>query len=320
MPKSEAGTLRQIPPDSIDRNPDNPRLVFRPEELSTLMASIRRHGIQVPLTVFQEGRRFVLIDGERRWRCARKLNLSTVPALVREPPSPLDNLLLMFNIHALREQWDYFTIANKLPRIVDLFKTERHREPTEAELSEETGLSRGQIRRCRLLLQLPAEYRNLLVSELELPKAKQQLSEDFFIEMERALKTIRNRLPDAVHDLDEARRTLITKYRAGMISNVVEFRQLRKMATSVDRLGVKRNTAQAAIRTVLEPASQKGISAVYHTQFEAKFDAERAAREAAHLVAFLDACAPERLTGELKTALIELRDALNIVLQGPENV
>ena len=79
------------------------------------MASIRRNGIQVPISVYEDDGGFVLIDGERRWRCARKLNHQRIPALVQQKPAPLADLLLMFNIHMLREQWDYLTIANKLP-------------------------------------------------------------------------------------------------------------------------------------------------------------------------------------------------------------
>lgn len=76
------GTLRQISPDDIDRNPDNPRLIFRQQEMESLLVSIDRHGIQVPIAVYREGKTYRLIDGERRWRCAKKLNLKTIPALV----------------------------------------------------------------------------------------------------------------------------------------------------------------------------------------------------------------------------------------------
>src|ERR1041384_38610 len=160
--------LREIAPDKIRRNPDNPRIFFRDQELDALTASIKRYGIQVPITVYAERSHFVLIDGERRWRCATKLNLRSIPALVKPKPSPLENLLLMFNIHALREQWDYLTIARKLPNVIELFQAENDRDPTEIELSELTGLTRGQIRRCKFLLDLPDKYRRLLEKELAL--------------------------------------------------------------------------------------------------------------------------------------------------------
>src|SRR6266704_3472830 len=136
MPElSPHGRLKHIPPDSIEKNPENPRLFFRQEEMEQLLSSIDEIGIQVPLAVYEAGGRYHLIDGERRWRCALKLNLKTVPALVQERPSTLQNLLLMYNIHALREQWDYFTIASKLHRISELFEEERRHVPTEQELS-----------------------------------------------------------------------------------------------------------------------------------------------------------------------------------------
>ena len=133
------------------------------------------------------------------------LNLKSIPALVQEKPSELENLLLMYNIHALREQWDYYTIASKLNRIIDLFNAETGSDPTEKDLSEATGLTRGQIRRCRLLLNLPERFKEMLLNELDLPKVQQKLSEDFFIEMERSLKTITKRIPAYEENLDDIR-------------------------------------------------------------------------------------------------------------------
>src|SRR4051794_17234675 len=113
--------LKDVPLALVDRNPENPRIRLRQSELLELLDSIRVYGVQVPISVYKEGGRYILIDGERRWRCCKKLNKKSIPALVqRQKPSPLQNLLLMFNIHALREQWDLLTIALKLPRVFEL--------------------------------------------------------------------------------------------------------------------------------------------------------------------------------------------------------
>ena len=64
--KRATGKLAQLSPRKIDRNPENPRLIFRQEEMESLMVSIDTYGIQVPLTVYQEGKAYRLIDGERR--------------------------------------------------------------------------------------------------------------------------------------------------------------------------------------------------------------------------------------------------------------
>ena len=145
-------TLREIPVDLIDRNPENPRIVFRQAELEELLVSIRKYGVQVPISVYKDGNRYVLIDGERRWRCALKLNHKTIPGLVQSKPDQLTNILLMFNIHALREQWDLLTIALKLPRVIKLLKKQLGYEPNERELLEQTGLRRAILRRCKLLI------------------------------------------------------------------------------------------------------------------------------------------------------------------------
>lgn len=226
--------LTDIAIDKIDRNPENPRIFFRPAELETLLNSIRRHGVQVPISVYKERGRYVLIDGERRWRCSLKLNRRTIPALVQEKPDALGNLLLMFNIHALREQWDLLTIALKLPRVIQLLRSRLQKEPTEKDIAEETGLPRAAIRRSKLLMEMPEEYRDQLLADLQRPKNQQQLSEDFFIEMERALKTVERALPSALHDKNQARDVLIDKYRKKVISNLVDLRYIPKIARAAN--------------------------------------------------------------------------------------
>ena len=122
----------------------------------------------------------------------------------------------MFNIHALREQWDLLTIALKLPRVIDLYREERGNESNERELSDEIGLARATIRRCRLLMALPKHHVDIILAELKKPKVQQRITEDFYIEMERALKTVGNRMPTLIRDekqRDEIRNVLLEKYR-----------------------------------------------------------------------------------------------------------
>src|SRR5258708_3682240 len=163
-------TLETIEVARIDPNPDNPRTHFRQGELEKLLDSIRKYGVQVPISVYRDGPRFVLIDGERRWKCGLKLGHRTIRALVQRKPTPLENLLLMYNIHALREQWDLLTIALKLPAIIELSVRDRGTRPNERELAALTGLTRAIIRRCTYLLNLPPRYRDIILAELEKPK------------------------------------------------------------------------------------------------------------------------------------------------------
>jgi ParB family chromosome partitioning protein len=252
--QSSKPKLDQIPVRLIRPNPENPRLAFRQGELDELQESIRVYGVQVPIAVYKDGGNFFLIDGERRWRCSVKLNKKTIPALIQEKPSPLQNLLLMFNIHSLREQWDLLTIALKLPKVIALLKKERKKQITEAELSGATGLSRASIRRCKLIMDLPKKYKDMLLDELKKPKAKQRLSEDFFIEMERALKTVSRAMPSVITNRDAVRDTLLDKYERGIIDNIVDFRKVAKIARA-EKVGADPSTARRAIERLMSDAN-----------------------------------------------------------------
>ncbi len=116
--------LQEINPDSIRQNPDNPRLIFQEEEMNELLESIREVGIKVPVSVYSDGHKFTLLDGERRWRCAKKLNLKVVPAIVQPKPTRLENLLMMFNIHNVRVDWDLMPMALKLGEVREMLEKE----------------------------------------------------------------------------------------------------------------------------------------------------------------------------------------------------
>jgi ParB family chromosome partitioning protein len=248
---AENSDLREIDVSRIGRNPENPRILFRQEEMENLLESIRQYGVQVPISVYKDDGRYVLIDGERRWRCCLKLNKKTIPALVQEKPSPLTNLLLMFNIHSLREQWDLLTIAMKLPKVIRLLTIETSLSPNEADLSRKTGLSRGIIRRCKLLMELPEEYKKTILVELQKPKPQQKLTEDFFIEMERSLKTVERAMPDVITNKDSVRRVLIRKYLGETIPNILQFRRVAKIARA-ENVSADKNVASTVLRRLFE--------------------------------------------------------------------
>src|SRR5690242_6985181 len=127
--------VRLIEPAEIDRNPENPRLIFREDELLALQESIAEQGILVPLTVYQGTKGYVILDGERRWRCALKLGLSSVPAIIQPEPDSLTNIMMMFAIHKTRSDWDPLPTALKLEKLEGELEGRLGRVPTEQELS-----------------------------------------------------------------------------------------------------------------------------------------------------------------------------------------
>jgi len=76
-------SIRQIPLDQIEPNPNQPRLAFDETTINELAASIREHGVLQPVLVRPLGpRRYQLIAGERRWRASRAAGVETIPSMV----------------------------------------------------------------------------------------------------------------------------------------------------------------------------------------------------------------------------------------------
>jgi len=230
----------------------------------------------------------------------------------------LDNLLLMFNIHALREQWDYFTIANKLPEVQKRFKRERGHTPNEQELSDATGLTRGQIRRCLYLLDLPQKYKDQLVEELAKPKRLQKISEDLFIEMERALRAVKKRFPETIKSTNKVRDVLVGKFRKRVIKNVTEFRMLSKIATSVANVGAKETKVKRALSQIFED-NEVGIDQIYAESFGLKYDERKLGHSVDAVIEYLETLEEDDDVASVGQALRErlktLAEVIRRVLQ-----
>jgi ParB family chromosome partitioning protein len=79
------GGVQQVSVEAIQRNPRQPRIHFKEEDLAELAASIREHGVIQPLIVTPKSDgKFVLIAGERRWQAAQRAGLRTVPVITRQ--------------------------------------------------------------------------------------------------------------------------------------------------------------------------------------------------------------------------------------------
>lgn len=313
-PDVGSARLRDIPVDRIEQNPNNPRIIFRLEELDELQESIRRLGLQVPISVYKERNKYVLIDGERRWRCCIKLNKKTIPALVHPKPTPLQNLLMMFNIHALREQWDLLTIALKLPEIVTMLTAKLGSPPKEVELVEETGLSRAVLRRCKLLMNLPDKYKDMILDELRKPKRQQLLTEDFFIEMEKALTSVERAMPDAIPKRDSARTVLIRKFKNDVIGSRIDFRKIAKIARA-EKVEEDPDKARRALSRLFDRNDYSIIDAYEDSVSEAYVERDLLIRIRA-LNKRLDSLDTGEVDDELRLSMRQLHDRIEQFLEG----
>ena len=176
------------------------------------------------------------------------------------------------------------------------------------------------IRRCQLLINLPERFKNLLLQELEKPKLQQKLSEDFFIEMEKSLRTVVKRIPDYEASIDEIRDALVSKFEKGHISAVTDFRQLSKIATALDNLDVKRGKTKQILDQIFDPQNTLTIRDAYDQSVAFEYEERKYFRYVEDIEEFLSEVLNdnkiEELDDDLVKGLRKLRSTLDKLLEG----
>ncbi len=151
----EALTTTEVPVATLDPNPFQPRSTMAPGRLAELTESIRVSGIVQPILVRRLGERFQIIAGERRFRAAQQLGLTTVPVVVRDVPDEhLLELALIENIQ--REELSALEEAHAFQRLQEEFKL------SQEEVARRVGRDRSTIANTVRLLRLARPVRDLL--------------------------------------------------------------------------------------------------------------------------------------------------------------
>lgn len=306
--------LIDIPTSNIKPNPENPRLIFREIELQKLLESIREVGVKVPIAVYEDRGKYVLLDGERRWRCTLKLNLKTIPALVQPKPSRLENLLMMFNIHNVRVQWDLLPMALKLRDIRDMLEKEG-KSTDFSHLAGITGLSIATVKRAFELLELPKKYQDMLLKEAEKPRAEQKVTADLFIEINKAMKAIEKYTPEVLKEVPKTKfvDSMFHKYVTGIENSVVGFRRISKIARA-EKTGVPRSSV-VPILVDLAIKPEYSIEQAYTDTVSAAYEARDLSTKASTLAESLSKYRSARSFPEtLKVNLSKLREQIDRLL------
>ena len=215
--------LVELETSQIKANKNNPRLVFPQEQRDRLADSIDQEGILVPITVFHRDDHFILVDGERRFRCATMLGLETVPALIVPEKSDRDVLVQMFNIHLVREPWKDLPTARALGKLADDLRAAGDgAEPTDQDLRDVTGLSIERVKRLRYVLTLPPSWQEYINDDI--------IPLNFFWELKRnvidLLATKRPGLLDELGGQDAIASAFVEKRLDGVITDTVALRKI----------------------------------------------------------------------------------------------
>ncbi|MGN1333950.1 MAG: ParB/RepB/Spo0J family partition protein [Anaerovoracaceae bacterium] len=147
----------QIPVSMITANPEQPRKVFKDEELEELTKSISEYGVLQPLIVKRaEGKHFILIAGERRLRAAVLAGLKTVPAVVKEIQDREAALIALVE-NVQRENLSFLEEARAYKKLMEDFGL------TQGEISKRVSKQQSTISNKIRILSLPDDIQNAIM-------------------------------------------------------------------------------------------------------------------------------------------------------------
>ena len=165
-PDAATTNSAEVPLDLIQHNPWQPRKTFDADELASLSASVKTHGILQPLVVRRVGEQYQLIAGERRLRAAQDAGLPSVPVRVVDfNDQQVVEAALIENIQ--RADLNPIEKAQGFKEYLDRFSLNHE------QLAQRLGLARSTITNLVNLLELEPEVQEgLRVNQISEAHAK----------------------------------------------------------------------------------------------------------------------------------------------------
>jgi ParB family transcriptional regulator, chromosome partitioning protein len=250
--------LRTVPIEHLRPSPDQPRKRFEEGPLDELAASIRAQGIIQPIVVAplpdgdgDDGARYLIVAGERRWRAAQRAGLHEVPVVVRHTPEQ-DRLELALIENIQRADLNPIEEAKAFAALIEL------REYTQEQLAERLGKDRSTITNALRLLRLPDRVQGLVrEGRLSMGHARALLGLQHERDMTAlAAEVVRGKL--SVRATEQAVRKRSAEARAQTdVESGAEDDEARRRKIIVDELET-RLRRRLGVRVRLRPGKQQG--------------------------------------------------------------
>jgi len=208
----------QIKLSLIDADPEQPRQVFVEAELQELVSSIRAKGILTPLAIEKDYApdkqgRYLLLDGERRYRSAKKLQLDEVPATIIQGPLTFEERTIRrFHIQEQHKNWSFFDKA----RAIALLK--QRSNLTLAEIAEQLNMQAPIVHAWVSVTEFTEQGQKLIIEK--------KIRFTYLITLIRAVKRyveLTNREQFAIEQL------LITRLVAGELGTVADMTKFSQL-------------------------------------------------------------------------------------------
>lgn len=148
LAEKELDHVKQISVSEIEPSPYQPRTIFDDDRINELCQTIRLHGIIQPIVVRRTTKGYELIAGERRLRAVKKLQMDTIPVIVREmTDSQAASAALIENLQ--REGLTAIEEAHAYQKLIELH------DLTQESLAQRLGKGQSTVANKLRLLHLP---------------------------------------------------------------------------------------------------------------------------------------------------------------------
>ena len=156
----ESERIQKIAVGKLEANKAQPRTHFDKDAISSLAASIKRHGVLQPLIVSPSNQddRYTIIAGERRWRAAQEAGLASVPVIVRSTEK-LERLEIALVENVQRVDLSPLEQAVSIDRLHQQFNLSYQ------VIGERLGKAESTVHNIARLLQLPPKAAEALKQE-----------------------------------------------------------------------------------------------------------------------------------------------------------
>lgn len=215
--KPRPAKFMELSLDVIEGDPNQPRKAFglgAGGDYNRLMKSIMHYGIEDPIKVseIEEGR-FLIMDGHRRFACAKQLKLETVPCRVYPKMSDGEFESRRYEMQNNRRSWKPMEKANAIHKIKNEYK-----DATKKEIADLLGISQVHLFHFTELRDMRMEYLELM-SEYNM-KEYQRIS---FMQMLPKLRKIKQ------YEIDDIVKILFKKISDNVMYRASDFKDLAKI-------------------------------------------------------------------------------------------
>ena len=139
----------------VDPNKDQPRKSFDAASLKELSESIKQHGVIQPIVVNEQGDRYMIIAGERRFRASLAAGLKTIPAVIKHyNDRQIKEISIVENLQ--REDLNPIEAARAIKELMEEYNF------TQETVADRIGKSRPAIANTLRLLTLAPEVVSLV--------------------------------------------------------------------------------------------------------------------------------------------------------------